>query len=184
MTSKAISPYAQAIFEITSKDIAPTDQITEDLLAIRDLFIQTPELNEYFNNPTVSKDAKYKLLRRLFNSTRLHPLTYNFLRILVKRDRINLLRPIVAKYMLSSREFSSYKIVTISIAFRITDEQEERIIDKLGELTQARTVELTGGIDSNLIGGFVLTTGSKVIDFSVKNKLQMLAKHLDTVLEI
>jgi F0F1-type ATP synthase delta subunit len=38
--------------------------------------------------------------------------------------------------------------------------------------------------DPSLIGGFLIKTESKIIDFTIKNKLQQLAKHLDTVLEI
>jgi len=39
-------------------------------------------------------------------------------------------------------------------------------------------------VDPNLIGGFLIKTESKVIDFTIKNQLKKLAKHLDTVLEI
>ena len=39
-------------------------------------------------------------------------------------------------------------------------------------------------VEPSLIGGFLIKTDSKVIDFTVKNQLQKLAKHLDTVLEI
>jgi len=39
-------------------------------------------------------------------------------------------------------------------------------------------------VDSSLIGGFLIKTDSKVIDFTIKNQLQPLAKHLATVLEI
>ena len=39
-------------------------------------------------------------------------------------------------------------------------------------------------VDPSLIGGFLIKTSSKVVDFTVKNQLQTLAKHLDSVLEI
>merc|ERR1712238_30500 len=39
-------------------------------------------------------------------------------------------------------------------------------------------------VDSSLIGGFLIKTESKVIDFTVKNQLQKLAKHLGTVLQV
>jgi len=35
-----------------------------------------------------------------------------------------------------------------------------------------------------LIGGFLIKTNSKVVDFTIKNQLENLAKHLDGVLEI
>ena len=59
-----------------------------------------------------------------------------------------------------------------------------QLIQKLKELTNAREIRLVTTVDPTLIGGFLIKTDSKVIDFTVKNQLQQLAKHLDTVLEI
>jgi F0F1-type ATP synthase delta subunit len=60
---------------------------------------------------------------------------------------------------------------------------ENYINSKLKELTNAREIRLVITVDPNLIGGFLIKT-DQVIDFTIKNQLQQLAKHLDTVLEI
>ena len=58
------------------------------------------------------------------------------------------------------------------------------LIKKLKVITKAREIRLIITVDPGLIGGFLIQTESKIIDFTVKNQLQQLAKHLDTVLEI
>jgi F0F1-type ATP synthase delta subunit len=58
------------------------------------------------------------------------------------------------------------------------------LIKKLKDLTNAREIRLIITVDSDLIGGFLIKTNSKVLDFTVKNQLQKLANHLDTSLEI
>jgi F0F1-type ATP synthase delta subunit len=58
------------------------------------------------------------------------------------------------------------------------------LVKKLKKLTNAREIRLTLKLDSSLIGGFLIKTESKVIDFTIKNQLEKLAKHLDAVLEI
>jgi len=55
---------------------------------------------------------------------------------------------------------------------------------QLKELTSAREIRLVITVDTSLIGGFLIKTESKIIDFTIKNQLQQLAKHLDTVLDI
>jgi len=45
-------------------------------------------------------------------------------------------------------------------------------------------IRLVVTVDSTLIGGFLIKTNSRVIDFTIKNQLENLAKHLDGVLEI
>jgi F-type H+-transporting ATPase subunit delta len=72
----------------------------------------------------------------------------------------------------------------VSTAFPFTNLQKNTLIQKLKELTNAREIRLDITVDSSLIGGFLIKTESKVIDFTVKNQLQGLAKHLDAVLEI
>ena len=75
-------------------------------------------------------------------------------------------------------------MVEVSRAFAFTNSQKDTLIQKLKELTNAREIRLVINVEPSLIGGFLIKTDSKVIDFTVKNQLQKLAKHLDTVLEI
>jgi len=75
-------------------------------------------------------------------------------------------------------------MIEVSTAFAFTNLQKNTLIKKLKELTNAREIRLVITVDPSLIGGFLIKTNSKVIDFSIKNQLQKLAKHLDSVLEL
>ena len=75
-------------------------------------------------------------------------------------------------------------MVEVSTAFAFTNSQKDTLIQKLKESMNAREIRLVINVEPSLIGGFLIKTDSKVIDFTVKNQLQSLAKHLDTVLEI
>jgi F-type H+-transporting ATPase subunit delta len=75
-------------------------------------------------------------------------------------------------------------MIEVTSAFAFTNVQKNLLIKKLKELTNAREIRLSINVDSSLIGGFLIKTNSKVIDFTVKNQLQLLAKHLDSTLEI
>ena len=104
--------------------------------------------------------------------------------VLINRDRINLLKPIISNYLDLVYETASIKMIEVSTAFPFTNLQKNSLIQKLKELTKAREIRLVITVDANLIGGFLIKTDSKVIDFTLKNQLQNLAKHLDAVLEI
>ena len=75
-------------------------------------------------------------------------------------------------------------MIKVSTAAAFTNLQKNTLMQRLKELTNAREIRLIITVDPNLIGGFLIKTESKVIDFTIKNQLQQLAKHLDTVLEI
>nr|WPV76395.1 CF1 delta subunit of ATP synthase [Naviculales sp.] len=182
LTSKIAAPYARALFDFSvEKNIM--HQITADFQNLETFLDETPELTEYLSNPLVSKDAKREILTKTLKS-QVNTETFKFLMVLVDRDRINLLQSIIANYLELVYETASIKTIEVSTAFPFTNLQKNTLIQKLKELTNAREIRLIINVDPSLIGGFSIKTESKVIDFTVKNQLQKLAKHLDTVLEI
>jgi len=94
------------------------------------------------------------------------------------------LETVIENYLALVYDLASIKIIEVSTAFAFTNMQKDTLTKKLKELTNAREIRLVITIDTGLIGGFLIKTNSKVIDFTVKNQLQLLAKHLDSVLEI
>jgi len=102
----------------------------------------------------------------------------------VDRDRISLLQSIIDNYLKLVYGLASIKMIEVSTAFPFTNKQKNMLIKKLKDLTNAREIRLIITVDSDLIGGFLIKTNSKVLDFTVKNQLQKLANHLDTSLEI
>lgn len=182
LTSKIATPYARALFDFSvEKNIM--HQITADFQNL-DIFLnETPELVEYLNNPVVKQEAKGEILAKTLKS-QINTETFKFLMVLIERDRINLLGAVITRYLELIYQTASIKMMEVSTASAFTNLQKNTLIQKLKELTNAREIRLIITVDPSLIGGFLIKTESKVIDFTVKNQLQKLAKHLDTVLEI
>jgi F-type H+-transporting ATPase subunit delta len=182
LASKIADPYARALFDFSvEKNIM--HQITADFQNLEIFLDETSELTGYLNSPVVNQDAKREILSKILES-QVNADTFKFLMILVKRDRINLLNSVIAKYLELVYETASIKMIEVTTAFAFTNLQKNTLIQKLKELTNAREIRLIIAVDPNLIGGFLIKTNSKVIDFTIKNQLEKLAKHLDGVLEI
>jgi F-type H+-transporting ATPase subunit delta len=182
LTSKIAVPYARALFDFSvEKNIM--HQITADFQNLDIFFSEASELTEYLNNPVVKQEAKREILSKLLKS-QINTETFKFLMVLVERDRINLLRAVISNYLELVYQTASIKMMEVSTASTFTNAQKKALIQKLKELTNAREIRLVINEDPSLIGGFLIKTDSKIIDFTIKNQLQQLAKHLDTVLEI
>jgi len=180
--SKIAVPYARALFDFAvEKNVL--HQITADFQNLEIFLNENPELPECLNNPIVSSDAKRAILTKGMQS-QVNIETFKFLMLLVNRNRIDLLKSVIANYFEFVYQTASIKIIEVSTAFPFTNLQKNTLIQKLKELTNAREIRLFINVDPNLIGGFLIKTESKVIDFTIKNQLKKLAKHLDTVLEI
>jgi len=182
LASKIAAPYARALFDFSvEKNIM--HQITADFQNLEIFLNDAAELTDYLNNPIVNQDAKREILTKTLQS-QVNTETFKFLMVLVNRDRINLLESIITNYLELVYETASIKMIEVSTAFAFNNLQKNMLIKKLKELTNAREIRLVITVDSSLIGGFLIKTESKIIDFSIKNQIQNLAKHLDTVLEI
>nr|QXV92848.1 CF1 delta subunit of ATP synthase [Nitzschia anatoliensis] len=182
LTAKAAVPYARALFDFSvEKNIM--HQITADFQNLDVFLDEASELTDYLSNPVVRASAKREILEKTVKS-QINTETFKFLMILVERDRINLLRAVINNYLELVYQTASIKMIEVSTASSFTNAQKNSLIEKLKELTNAREIRLVINEDPSLIGGFLIKTESKIIDFTVKNQLQQLAKHLDTVLEI
>ena len=182
LASKIATPYARALYDFSVEQNI-MHQVTADFQNLEVFLIKTPELTKYLNNPIISLKQKEKILTNILKS-QLNSETFKFLMVLVKRDRINLLSSIISRFLELVYQTASVKIIEVSTAFPFTTLQKLNLIKKLKELTNAREVRLVVTLDSSLIGGFLIKTNSKIIDFTIKNQLENLAKHLDGVLEI
>ena len=182
LTAKIAAPYARALFDFSVKQNI-MHQITADFQNLETFLNETTELTDYLNNPIVSQTAKQEILTKTLQS-QVNTETFKFLMVLVNRKRINLLQMVITNYLELVYETASIKMIEVSTAFAFTNLQKNMLIKKLKELTNAREIRLIISVDPILIGGFLIKTQSKVLDFTVKNQLQNLAKHLDTVLEI
>ena len=182
LASKIAAPYARALFDF-SVDKNIMHQITADFQNLEIFLNESSDLIEYLDNPIVSQDAKREILTKTLES-QINTETFKFLMVLVTRDRINLLKSVITNYLELVYETASIKTIEVLTASSFTNLQKNTLVQKLKELTNAREIRLVITVDPSLIGGFLIKTESKVIDFTIKNQLQQLAKHLDTVLEI
>jgi F-type H+-transporting ATPase subunit delta len=182
LASKISAPYARALYDFSVEQNI-MHQVTADFQNLEIFLSKTTELTEYLNNPVIGVAQKEEVLNKTLKS-QVNSETFKFLKVLVQRDRINLLETIITNYLELVYRTASVKMIEVSTAFPFTTVQKLNLIKKLKELTNAREIRLAVTVDSSLIGGFLIKTNSKVIDFTIKNQLENLAKHLDGVLEI
>ena len=179
---KIATPYARALYDF-SNDQNIMHQVTADFQNLDVLLKQTPDLISYLTSPIVTNVAKEEMITKTLKS-QLNKETFQFLLLLVKRNRINLIQQVIDIYLNLVYDLASIKMVEVTSAFPFTNKQKNQLVKKLKDMTNAREIRLAITVDSSLIGGFLIKTDSKILDFTIKNQLQQLAKHLDTVLEI
>jgi len=179
---KVAAPYARALFDFV-KDTGTLLEVTSDIQNIQRLLFQSHELLKCLQNPLVSGKAKQEILINLTDK-KLNSVTIQFLSTLIERNRINLLPTILFSYLELLYKTANSKTFEIISAQDLSIGQRVRLIKKIKTTSKFNRIVVEFSTDKSLIGGFLIRNEGKIADYSVKNKLKVLAKQLDTVLEL
>lgn len=179
---KVAAPYARALFDFVN-ETETIFEVTSDIQNIQSLLFESLELFKCLQNPIVTAEAKKEILVKALGE-KINKETLQFLTILIKRNRISLLPTIIFSYLelvYKTADSRSFQIVS---AKNFSIGQRTQLIQKIQSITKHNRLSIEFETDENLIAGFLIKNQSKVVDYTVKNKLETLAKQLDSVLEI
>lgn len=193
ISSKIANPYAEALFQLGLSLYLKEDdpnvffQIIFDIQDLLALLKKTPSLKVYLSDPLVPNQRKKDLLEKCL-SEKSNPSTENFLKLLVDKDRINIVENIAQIFLTKSYDFVCLKFVEVYSAFELSEVQQKLLIKKLRTLLgpeftspeiQYPNIALSLRIDKKILGGLIIKVGSKIIDLSLLGDLQSLSKQLD-----
>ncbi|MDQ6653259.1 MAG: ATP synthase F1 subunit delta [Acidobacteriota bacterium] len=177
MSSQTVARrYASALADVI---IARAEEavVREELAAWEKMISENAPLLEAFSNPTVAYEQKGKVLNELITRTKVRPTTANFLRILLKNQRMAELPQVNAKLVQILDERSGVISAEVTSARPVPDATKQALEKKLEEMTSKR-IRLRFGIDESLLGGIVTRIGSTIYDGSVRNQLRRLGEEL------
>lgn len=168
------SRYAKSLIDLAI-DQQKLDTVLQDI----QLFITAAKHREFevlLKSPIVKPDKKQKVMELIFKS-KVDPLTYSFLSIILRKGRESQLVEIAAEFIKQYRDIKGISIVNIQSAEPLSEEAIQAIRKKLVEskLTH-HNIEFQTSIDKSLIGGFVISFEDKLYDASIKHQLDELRK--------
>lgn len=152
-------------------------EVQDELIAWESMIQSSELLQQVFSNPTVGYEQKRALLEELVKRTRVQKPTANFLRILLKNQRLTELGEINKRLAQVLDERSGVVAAYVTTARPVSDEIQRSLNGRLTTIT-GKDVRLSFAIDESLIGGMVTRVGSTVYDGSIRNQLRQLESKL------
>jgi F-type H+-transporting ATPase subunit delta len=168
--------YASALADVITEG-GEASLIQAELAAWERMISANSPLLEAFSNPTVAYEQKGRVLNELIVRTRVRPTTANFLRTLLKNQRLAELANVNAKLAQVLDERAGIVSAEITSARPISDSTKTLLEEKLGQMTGKRA-RLSYEIDESLLGGMLTRIGSTIYDGSVRNQLGRLREEL------
>ncbi len=166
--------YASALFDLASENGTVT-AVESDLDSLEAGLAQSRELALLTTNPKVSRRAAEKALWGISAILGLTELTQNFLGVLAQNRRLSQLPQIIRAFRAIAAAQRGEVSAEVTSAHALSDAQ---LADLKAKLTQreGRTVKIRTKVDPELLGGLVVTIGSKRIDGSIRTRLNSLAQ--------
>jgi F-type H+-transporting ATPase subunit delta len=151
--------------------------VQEELGVWQKILVTSPRLVEAFSNPTVAYEQKKKVLEELIVRTKVRTTTANFLRLLLKNQRVAELPQVIGKLAQVLDERAGVISAQVISARPVSDSARVLLEEKLTQVT-GRKVRLNFGTDESLLGGIVARIGSTIYDGSVRNQLRRLNEEI------
>lgn len=177
MSSQTVARrYASALADVVIER-NEAQLVQAELSAWAKMITDNGSLLEAFSNPTVAYEQKQNVLNALIARTKVRPTTTNFLRTLLKNQRLSDLPEVNAKLAQILDERSGIVSAEITSARPVSDSARALLEEKLAEMT-GKKARLTFATDESLLGGLVTRIGSTIYDGSVSNQLSRLREEL------
>ncbi|MDE5572219.1 MAG: ATP synthase F1 subunit delta [Muribaculaceae bacterium] len=174
--------YAKALYKVAVEKSTSADMYN-NMSTLVTSFAGNSELEPTIANPFIKDEQKIKLLNIAAgdDGKTTGYLFDDFLKLLVKNKRIDLIRAIALAYLDIYRKANNIFIVDVTSACQLNAEELERINKAVAtQLPAGADIRLNTKIDPELIGGFVINLDNKQLDASVKNELKQLRLKLFT----
>ena len=176
--STIAKPYAQAIFEIAVQNNSVTEW--SQLLSATTLVMADANTKAFIASPSKSKDQKFDLISTLVGRVTSKDLSKQetaFINLILNNDRSASISSISNAFeaaVSNSNKSKNFKVIS---AFELSEAEQNAIVEDLTNKHKT-TVSVETEIDLTLKGGVIIKEGDKVIDTSVKAKVDALSVSL------
>lgn len=167
--------YARALYDF-SKESGEEDIVLDELKQLRAQLLAVPELLPALQSPLVEGAIKLNLMRMAVGATPSTSLE-RFFQLLANHQRENSLLDICRAFKRVYDKDKGIVKVQITTATALDQQQQDAFKIKL-EASSGKSIDIRFLINSEIIGGYVMTTDEKRLDASVKSQLQTIQKKL------
>ena len=179
ISSGIAARYAQAIFELGLSK-GELDKLESDIQDLTAALSESVELTSLINSPVYSRNAQSKAILAIAAKMKLTNTLSNTLGLMASKRRLFVLPALVEKLNGLITDHKGELSAEVTSAKALTKAQSEKL-SKIISARVGKAVKINATVDQNIIGGLVVRVGSKMIDTSIRSKLNSLQNAMKEV---
>ena len=171
--------YGDALFELALEN-NQLDQMLDEVKAVSEAIAQSEDLTKLMNHPKIVKEDKIKVIEDIFTGHVSKELV-GLMRMIVEKGHYNELDTVFDYFIDCVKEYKNIGTAYVTSAAELSEAQKAAVEKRLLETTKYVEFEMHFDVDATLIGGMKIRIGDRVVDSSVKNKLNDLKRELQKI---
>ncbi|MGB0749585.1 MAG: F0F1 ATP synthase subunit delta [Magnetospiraceae bacterium] len=164
--------YAVALYDLADEAKA-VDAVAADLSALRDVIAESDDLRGLVRSPIISVAQQAAAMNAVLTKAGAHDLVTNFVGVVARNRRLFALPDMISAFLAIHAEKRGEISARVISAKPLTEAQSESLAGALKQAVGA-DVAIEASVDSSLLGGLVVQVGSRMVDSSLRTKLQHL----------
>ena len=166
--------YATALFEL-ARDEKSVDSVKADLDSFDALIAESADLARLVRSPVFTADAQLRALSAVLDKAGIGGTTAKLLKVLTANRRLFTVRDVIRGFRTLVARFKGEATAEVTVAEQLSEAHLEALKGALKTVT-GKDVDLKVKIDPAIIGGLVVKVGSRMVDSSLRTKLNSI-KH-------
>jgi len=162
--------YATALFELALENKA-VDAVKKDLDQFNALIADSADLNRLVRSPVFDADEQLKALSAVLAKAGIGGLAANFLRVITTNRRLFAVRDMIRGYRALVARHKGEVTAHVTVAEKLSDTHLDTLKSTLKTVTSGKDIDLDVKIDPAIIGGLIVKVGSRMVDSSLRTKL-------------
>jgi len=161
--------YALAVFELAQEERA-VETVAADFATLKQLMAESPELTRLIRAPVFSREEQAAGMNGVLHRMEATGLTRRFILLLASKRRLFALADIIGAFSSLVAKQKGEMSAQVTSARPLSDEETAELKSILRSKL-AKDVNLETRVDPSLLGGLIVKVGSRMIDSSLRTKL-------------
>jgi len=162
--------YASALFSL-AQDNRQAEAVADALAGFDGLIAESPDLERLVRSPVFSTAEQLKALDAILADAGISGIAANFIRLVTTKRRLFFIREMMADYRKLYDKSRGVTRAEVTSAAALSDANVAALKESLRAASGGREVALDAKVDPSIIGGLIVKLGSRMVDGSLKTKL-------------
>lgn len=166
--------YATALFEL-ARDEKSVDSVRADLDRFEGMLADSADLKRLVRSPVFSAESQSRALASVLDKAEISGVAAKFLKVLTANRRLFAVADVIRAFRALVAKFKGEATADVTVAEPLSDKNLDALKTALKSVT-GKDVALNVNVDPSIIGGLVVKLGSRMVDSSLRTKLNSI-KH-------